>query len=68
MEQKECSVMSAHKIQMMGNHPKERIQHSGHGESLKLRIFRYLTLYTIIKNQCIALFITNVALNLILSP
>ena len=44
MEQTECSEMSAHKIQMMGNHPKERIQRSEHGESLKLRTFRYLTL------------------------
>ena len=27
MEQTECCIMSAHKIQMAGNHPKERIQH-----------------------------------------
>ena len=37
MEQTECSKMSAHKIQMPGNHPKERIQHSEHGKSLKSR-------------------------------
>ena len=30
-----CSDMSAHKIQTPGNHPKERIQQSEHGESLK---------------------------------
>jgi hypothetical protein len=29
------SETSAHKIQAPGNHPKERIQHSEHGESLK---------------------------------
>jgi len=46
--------MLAHKIQMTGNHPKERIQHSEHGESLKLRTFHYLTMYAIIKNQYIA--------------
>jgi len=37
MEQKERSEMSAYKIQTPGNHPKESIQHSGHGESLKSR-------------------------------
>jgi len=35
MEQTECSEMSAHNIQTLGNHPKERIQHSQQGESLK---------------------------------
>jgi len=30
--------MSAHSIQKLGNHPKERIQHSEHGESLKSRM------------------------------
>jgi len=34
----ECCETSAYKIQMPGNHPKESIQHSGHGESLKSRI------------------------------
>ena len=38
MEETECSEMSAHKIQMLGNHPKERIQHSDHGKSWKSRI------------------------------
>jgi len=33
----ECSETSAYKIQTPGNHPKESIQHSGHGESLKSR-------------------------------
>jgi hypothetical protein len=28
MEQIECSETLAHKIQMLGSHPKERIQHS----------------------------------------
>ena len=31
----ECSETSAHKIQTPGKHPKERIQHSEHGENLK---------------------------------
>jgi len=38
MELTECSEMLAHKIHTPGNHPKERIQHSEHRESLKLRI------------------------------
>jgi hypothetical protein len=38
MEQTVCSEMSAYKIQTPGNHPKERIQHSEHGESLKSRM------------------------------
>jgi hypothetical protein len=38
MEQTECSGMSEHKIEMPGNHLKEEIQHSEHGESLTSRI------------------------------
>jgi len=38
IEETECSETSVHKIQMPENHPKERIQHSEHGESLKSRI------------------------------
>jgi len=37
MEQTECSETSAYKLQMSGNYPKETIQHSEHGESLKSR-------------------------------
>jgi hypothetical protein len=37
MEQTECSEMS-HKIQMPGNHPKEGIQLSEHGEIFKSRM------------------------------
>jgi hypothetical protein len=33
----ERSEMSAYKIQTPGNHPKAKIQHSGHEESLKSR-------------------------------
>jgi hypothetical protein len=40
MEQTECSETSAFKTQTPGNYPKETIQHSKHGESLKSRIFR----------------------------
>ena len=39
MEQTECSETLAYKIQMPGNHPKERIQHSEHSESLKSRLY-----------------------------
>jgi hypothetical protein len=44
MKETKCSETSAHKIQKPGNHLKERIQHSEHGESLKSRI-----IYSIIK-------------------
>ena len=37
MEQTECSETSAYKIQTPGNYQKESIQHTEHGESLKLR-------------------------------
>jgi hypothetical protein len=37
MEQTVCSETSAHKYQTPGNHPKERIQLSQHGESTKSR-------------------------------
>jgi len=33
----QSSETPAHKIQMPENHPKERIQHSEHGKSLKSR-------------------------------
>jgi len=35
MEQTECSETSAYKIQAPGNYPKESIQRTEHGESLK---------------------------------
>jgi len=35
MEQTECTETSTYKIHTPGNHPKERIQHLVHGESLK---------------------------------
>jgi hypothetical protein len=37
MEETECTVMPAHKIQVPGNHPKEKLQLSKQGESLKSR-------------------------------
>jgi hypothetical protein len=40
MEQRECSETLAYKIQTPGNCPKENIQHSEHGESLKSRNLR----------------------------
>jgi hypothetical protein len=44
MELKACSEMLAHKIQTLGNHPKERIQHSVYSESLKSRTTGFLIL------------------------
>jgi hypothetical protein len=38
MEQIECSETSAYKIQMLGNHPEENIQHTEHGKSLKSKM------------------------------
>jgi len=40
LEWTECPETSAHKIQTPGNHPKERIQHSQQGESMKSRIIK----------------------------
>jgi len=37
MEHTECSETSAYKFQTPGNHPKESIQYSVHGESFKSR-------------------------------
>jgi len=42
-EQTECSETSVYKIQAPGNNPKERIQYSEHGESLKSRIYEIIT-------------------------
>jgi hypothetical protein len=39
MEQTECSETLAYKIQTPGNYPKEIIQHSEHGESLKSKMY-----------------------------
>jgi len=39
MEQTECSETSAYKLQTPGNYPKESIEHTEHGKSLKLRVF-----------------------------
>ena len=39
MEHTECPETSAYKIYTPGNYPEENIQHTEHGESLKLRIF-----------------------------
>ena len=35
----ECSETSAYKLQTPGNYPKESIQHTEHGESLKSKVF-----------------------------
>jgi hypothetical protein len=43
----ECSKILAQKIQMPGNHPKERIQHSKHGENLNSRKFSKLAVFIV---------------------
>ena len=43
MEQTECSETSAYKLQTPGNYPKESVQHTEHGESLKSSEVRCLT-------------------------
>jgi len=45
MEQTECSETSAHTFHTPGNHPKESIQLSVHGESLKSRRIVFTTRY-----------------------
>jgi len=45
VEQTECSETSVHKIQKSGNHPKEGIQHSEHGE-IKEIIVLYILIIT----------------------
>ena len=49
MEQAECSETSAYKLQTSGNYPKVSIQHTEHGESLK------------IKNSCILFRMRNIS-------
>jgi hypothetical protein len=44
MEHTECSETSACKLQTSGNYPEESIQHTEHGESLKSRKQKNLTL------------------------
>ena len=46
MEQTECSETSAYELQTPGNYPKESIQHTEHGESLKSRIPGRFAVYT----------------------
>jgi len=49
----ECSETSAYKFQTSGNHPKESIQHSVHGESLKSRRFNMKAHIKIYMKSCI---------------
>jgi len=43
IEETECSETSAYKIQTPGNYPAESIKHSEYGESLKSRIYHFIT-------------------------
>ena len=53
MEQTECSETSAYKIQTPGNYPEENIQHTEHGESLKLKMICFYTSMNVDFSQCI---------------
>jgi hypothetical protein len=50
-----CSETSAYKIETPGNYPKESIQHSEHGESLKSRkldvVTQYIKLWIILRDD-----------------
>jgi hypothetical protein len=52
MEETECSETSAFKIQTPGNYPKEIIQHSKRGESLKSRTF-HLTFPLVLESNLV---------------
>jgi len=45
MEQTECSETSTYKIHMPGNYPEVSIQHSGHGKSLKSRMYVWFVMW-----------------------
>ena len=47
----ECSETSAYEIQAPGNYPKENIQHTEHGESLKSRLQNF-TARTALTTSC----------------
>jgi len=63
MEQTECSEKSAYKIQSPGNYPKESIQHTEHGESLKLRALYIADRYSVTQQRQIYNFCTNMKNN-----
>jgi hypothetical protein len=59
-DETECSEMLAFKLQIPGNHPEERIQHSEHSKSLKSRMLyrsqhfytvKYTTYYVIVQKK-----------------
>jgi len=52
MKMEQCSETSAYKFQTPGNHPKESIQHSVHGESLKSSI-KYLTAQQVFRSSSV---------------
>ena len=56
MEQTECSETSAYKLQTPGYYPKENIQHTKHGESLKSRICQ--NMYKWWKTILLGMFVT----------
>jgi hypothetical protein len=52
MEQTQCSETLAYKIHMLGNHRKERIEHSEKVQSLKSRLLRLHLNCTELKYAC----------------
>jgi len=63
MEQTGCSETLAYKIQAPGNYPKESIQHTEHGDSLKSRKVRVTNpfhgctryLHVFVSNHCLSI-------------
>jgi hypothetical protein len=51
MEQTECSETSAYKLQTLGYYPKESIQHTEHGESLKSGMIDVSNYKTLLSNE-----------------
>jgi hypothetical protein len=64
MEQTECSETPAYKIQTPGNYPKEIIQHSEHGESLKSRTIHCTLKFIILEKVLMHYFPTVLCENL----
>jgi len=64
----ECSETLAHKIQMPGNHPKERIQYSEHDKSLKSRNINLFATVHMINGEENLLILTTVICNILKIP
>jgi hypothetical protein len=59
----QCSETSSHEIHMPWNHPKERIQHSQHGESLKSRMMHLYFSTATLQNMFLCSEFTHLSAN-----